>query len=165
MAQQTRTEGGQHVPSSRGRAGRERARASVRFAFRDIPDPRTGGVRPRPIVDVVVEGLDIAPQACLLDSGATAVRFGAHVAEICGIDLRDAPRTRLAVGGAVITALMAEVTLEVDDGSQQYGWSAPVWFCEPWAPSFGLLGLTGFFDHFTVTIASYQEWFELTPYS
>jgi hypothetical protein len=124
---------------------------------RDIPDPGTGGVRPRPIVDVVVEGLDVAPQACLLDSGATAVRVGAHVAEICGIDLRDAQRTRLAVGGAVVTALMAEVTLEVDDGSQQYAWSAPVWFCEPWAPSFGLLGLTGFFDHFTVTIASYQD--------
>ena len=131
MAQPARTEGGQHVPSAGGRADRERARASVRFAFRDIPDPGTGGVRPRPIVDVVVEGLDIAPQACLLDSGATAVRFGAHVAEICGIDLRDAPRTRLAVGVAVVTALMAEVTLEVDDGSQQYGWSAPVWFCEP----------------------------------
>ena len=81
------------------------------------------------------------------------------------IDLRDALRTRLAVGGAVVTALLAEVTLEVDDGSQQYAWSAPVWFCEPWAPSFGLLGLTGFFDHFTVTIASYQEWFELTPRS
>jgi hypothetical protein len=137
----------------------------VRFAFRDIPDPGSGGVRPRPIVDVVVEGLDIAPQACLLDSGATAVRFGAHVAEICGIDLRAAPRTSLAVGGAVVTALMAEVTLEVDDGSQPYAWSAPVWFCEPWAPSFGLLGLTGFFDHFTVTIASYQEWFALTPRS
>jgi hypothetical protein len=81
---------------------------------RDIPDPGTGGVRPRPIVDVVVEGLDVAPQACLLDSGATAVRVGAHGAEICGIDLQGAPRTRLAVGGAVVTALMAEVTLEVD---------------------------------------------------
>ena len=133
----------------------------MRFAFRDIPDPGTGGVGPHPIVDVVVEGLEVAPQACLLDSGATTARFGAHVAEICGIDLRDAPRTRLAVAGAVVTALMAEVTLEVDDGSQQYAWSAPVWFCEPWAPSFGLLGLTGFFDHFRVTIASDQDWFEL----
>lgn len=165
MAQPARTEGGQHVPSAGGRADRERARASVKFTFRDIPDPGTGGVRPRPIVDVVVEGLEIAPHACLLDSCATAVRFGAHIAEICGIYLRDAPRTRLAVGGAVVTALMAEVTLELDDGSQQYAWSAPVWFCEPSAPSFGLLGLTGFFDHFTVTIASYQEWFELAPRS
>ena len=60
---------------------------------------------------------------------------------------------------------MAEVTLEVDDGSQQHAWSTPVWFCEPWTPSFGLLGLTGFFDHFAVTIAAYEEWFELAPLS
>ena len=165
MAQPAWAEGGQHVPSTRRRARRDRARTSVRFPFRGMPDPGTGGVRPLPIVDVVVEGLDIAPQACLLDSGATAVRFGGHVADICGIDLQDAPQARLAVGGALVTALMAEVTLEVDDGSQQYAWSAPVWVCEPWTPSFGLLGLTGFFDHFTVTIASYQEWFELTPRS
>jgi len=53
----------------------------VKFGFREIPDPgQTTVVRPRPIVDVVVEGLEIAPQACLLDSGATAVRFGMHVA-------------------------------------------------------------------------------------
>lgn len=58
----------------------------------------------------------MSPQACLLDSGATTVRFGAYVTEICGIDLRYAPRTRLAVGGAVVAALMAEVSLEVDGG-------------------------------------------------
>ena len=120
-------------------------------------------VRARPIVDVVVEGLEIAPQACLLDSGATAVRFGAHVAELCGIDLSRAPRTQLGVGGNVVNALMAEVHLLVEDESAEYGWTAPVWFCDPWMPSFGLLGLTGFFDHFEVTIASYDEWFELTP--
>ena len=60
---------------------------------------------------------------------------------------------------------MAEVTPELDDGSQQYACSAPVCFYKPSAPSFGLLGLTSSFDHFTVTIASYQEWFELTPHS
>jgi hypothetical protein len=137
----------------------------VRFSFRELPDPGAVTVRPRPIVDVVVEGLEIAPQACLLDSGATAVRFGAHVAELCGVDLADAPEKRLAVGGAVVSALMAEVTLQIDDGSNTYTWGAPVWFCDPWAPSFGLLGLTGFFDHFQVTIASYDERFELMPVS
>ena len=135
----------------------------MRFSFRELPDPATDKVRARPIVDVVVEGLDIAPQACLLDSGATAVRFGAHVAEICGVDLSEAPRTQLAVGGAIVSALMAEVNLVVGDKSESYSWTAPVWFCEPWAPSFGLLGLTGFFDQFEVTIASYAEWFRLTP--
>jgi hypothetical protein len=40
---------------------------------------------------------------------------------------------------------------------------APVGFCEPWTPAFGLLGLTGFFDHFEVTIASYEERIDLKP--
>jgi hypothetical protein len=135
----------------------------VRFRFREVPDPGATKVRARPIVDVVVEGLDIAPQACLLDSGATAVRFGAHVAELCGIDLSGAPETQLAVGGNIVNALMAEVHLFIADDSTNYGWTAPVCFCEPWIPSFGLLGLTGFFDHFDVTIASYEEWIELRP--
>jgi len=135
----------------------------VRFSFRELPDPASDMVRARPIVDVVVEGLEIAPQACLLDSGATAVRLGSHVAELCGVDLSEAPEKRLAVGGGLVRARMAEVSLLVNDGSESYAWTTPVWFCDPWVPSFGLLGLTGFFDHFVVTIASYEEWIELTP--
>jgi hypothetical protein len=135
----------------------------VKFSFREVPDPASDAVRPLPIIDVVVEGLDIAPQACLLDSGATAVRFGAHVAELCGVDLTAAPTKQLGVGGALVTARMAEVSLFLADEDESYEWSAPVWFCDPWRPAFGLLGLTGFFDHFEVTIASYEERIELTP--
>lgn len=137
----------------------------MRFGFRELPDSGQEGVRARPIIDVVVEGLEIAPQACLLDSGATAIRFGVHVAELCGVDLSNAPQKQLAVGGAIVTARMAEVDLFVQDHEDSYTWSPPVWFCDPWAPAFGLLGLTGFFDHFEVTIASYEERFELTPIS
>jgi hypothetical protein len=135
----------------------------VRFRFREIPEPGRDAVRPRPIVDVTVEGLEIAPQACLLDSGATAVRFGAYIAELCGVDLSGAQEQQIAVGGALVTARMAEVGLRVADAEEAYEWTAPVWFCEPWVPAFGLLGLTGFFDHFEVTIATYDERIELTP--
>jgi hypothetical protein len=134
----------------------------VRFRFRDVPEGLTT-VRPRPILDVVVEGLDIAPQACLLDSGATAVRFGVHVAELCGIDLSGAPEMDLGVGGPAVAARMAEVSLRIQDDRERYEWTAPAWFCETWTPSFGLLGLTGFFDQFEITISSYEERFELTP--
>lgn len=137
----------------------------MRFRFRELPGPRPDTVRARPVVDVVVEGLDIAPQACLLDSGATAIRFGAYVAELCGVDLSDAPTTRLAVGGGLVTARMAEVDLLVADREASHRWNAPAWFCEPWTPAFGLLGLTGFFDQFEVTIAAYDEFLELTPIS
>lgn len=89
--------------------------------------------------------------------------MGGHVAELCGVELTGAPEGRLAVGGQIVTARMAEVHLAIRDKSSSYGWTAPVWFCESWVPSFGLLGLTGFFDHFVVTIAAYEEWFELKP--
>lgn len=135
----------------------------MRFPFKDIPDPAGAAVRPRPIVDVVVEGLELAPQACLLDSGASAVRMGAHVAELIGLDLDGAPSTAIAVGGARVTGRLGEVTLALSDGIAAHQWAAPVWFCEPWRPAFGLLGLTGFFDQFEVTIAAYEEWLELLP--
>jgi hypothetical protein len=135
----------------------------VRFSFREIPDPGRPTVRARPIVDLVVEGLDIAPQACLLDTGATAIRLGAHVAELCGIDTTKSLETKLAVGGTLVTARMAIVGLQATCEQDTHQWSAPVWFCEPWTPAFGLLGLTGFFDQFEVTITAYEEWFELTP--
>ncbi len=89
--------------------------------------------------------------------------MGAYVAELAGIDLSDAPRTTVAVGGALVAGHMAEVALEVSDGDSSYRWTAPVWFCEPWRPAFGLLGLTGFFDHFEVTLAAYEEWVVLSP--
>jgi hypothetical protein len=135
----------------------------VRFPFRELPDPAGSAIRPRPIVDVVVEGLELAPQACLLDSGATATRLGAHVAELIGLDLAGAPETRIAVGGTLVSGRSAEVVLEVSDGRASHRWTAPVSFCEPWHPAFGLLGLTGFFDQFEVTIAAYHEWVELRP--
>lgn len=91
--------------------------------------------------------------------------MGAYVAELAGIDLADAPRTTVGVGGALVAARMAEVALEVSDGSAKHEWMAPVWFCEPWRPAFGLLGLTGFFDRFEVTISAYEEWLTLSPVS
>jgi hypothetical protein len=137
----------------------------VRFPFREIPDPSGNAIRPRPIIDVVVEGLELAPQACLLDSGASAVRMGAYVAELIGLDLSVAPQTQIAVGGTLVRGSVADVALEVSDGSSSHQWIAPVWFCEPWRPAFGLLGLSGFFEQFEVTVAAYEEWIELRPLS
>jgi hypothetical protein len=133
----------------------------VRFDFRAIPAGPAGPARPRPIVDVVVEGLDLAPQACLLDSGALTIRMGRHVAELAGVDLAGAERARIAVGGALVEGARADVALEVGDGRSRHRWEAPVWFCDPWRPAFGLLGLAGFFDRFVVTIDCYAERTEL----
>lgn len=58
---------------------------------------------------------------------------------------------------------MAEVSLSIADAATTHEWIAPVWFCDPWVPAFGLLGLTGFFDQFVVTISSYDEWIDIEP--
>jgi len=105
----------------------------------------------------------LAPQACLIDSGATAVRMGAHVAQLIGLDLTDAPAQPIAVGGARVEGRMAQIDLEISDGAASHRWEVPVWFCDPWQPAFGLLGRTGFLDNFIVTIAAYDGWFELQP--
>ena len=133
----------------------------MRFAFRELPDPTGPGARARPIVDVVVEGLELAPQACLLDSGASAVRMGRHVADLAGLDLESAPSTKVAVGGGLVEGRLSEVNLQVNADRETHQWNTSVWFCDPWRPAFGLLGLTGFFDQFIVTLAAYEEWFEL----
>jgi hypothetical protein len=88
-----------------------------------------------------------------------------YVAQLCGIDVSSGPRTLLAVGGATVEARLAEVSLRVADGEDSHDWHAPIWFCEPWTPAFGLLGLTGFLDRSEVTIASREERIELTPVS
>jgi hypothetical protein len=58
---------------------------------------------------------------------------------------------------------MARVTLTVTDGSDQFSWDAPVWFCDPWPQPFGQAGLEGFLQHFTVTIRAYDGFLEIEP--
>jgi hypothetical protein len=135
----------------------------LRFPFRALPEPGGAALRPRPAIDIVVEGLENARQVCLLDSGATAIRMGAFLADVLAVDLRDVPTQLLGVGGTIVEGRCARVSLEVSDGTDSHSWEAPVWFCDPWIPAFGLLGLTGFFDEFEVTIAAYDEWVELRP--
>jgi hypothetical protein len=131
----------------------------VRHSFQALPG-HTG--RPRPVVDLVVEGLELAPQACLLDTGATDIRMGHHVAELAGIDLSDAIDDEIVVGGLQTTGRPASVQLELRQGKESHTWAATVYFCDPWPWAFGLLGLGGL-DPFLVSINTYEEWVELHP--
>lgn len=121
--------------------------------------------RARPFVDVVVEGLDIAPKRVFWTAAQQRCGSGLDVADLCGVDLSGAPEKRLAVGGAFVDSRMAEVRLCVADQRDVHEWLPPVWFCEPGAPAFGLLGLSGFFDQFEVTIAAYEERIDPEPIS
>lgn len=114
------------------------------------------------MVDVVIEGFDVAPQACLIDTGASEIRMGKHVAELAGLDLEAAAVDEVVVGGLRTTACGVMVTLELKQGRTNYAWSPTVYFCDPWPWAFGLLGLSGL-DPFLLTVNSYDEWSELRP--
>jgi hypothetical protein len=131
----------------------------MRHAFQALPR-QIGGARP--VVDLVVEGFDVAPQACLIDTGATQVRMGRHVAELAGLDLTGAVLDEVIVGGLRAAASGIPVELELRQGRTSHAWSPTVYFCDPWPWAFGLLGLAGL-DPFLVTIDAYDEWSELRP--
>jgi hypothetical protein len=130
----------------------------VRFEFVELPN-MPPALLLRPVVPVQVEDLEEAPQLCLIDSGSTANRFGAWLAEATGIDLSSAPETELAIGGVLTVAKHARADLTI--GTVRY--DAPVSFCNPWPFAFNLLGQEGFLRYFRTTLCAAEGWLELKP--
>lgn len=129
----------------------------MKFAYKELPD--TGQEYLRPVLPIVVEGRDLFPHYCLLDTGALHNRFGAWVAKDAGVDLTDAEERIIALGGFTTSAREAIVRLSLDD----YAWEAPVWFCDPWPLNFQLLGQEGFFKWFDVRLRTAVYEIEITP--
>ncbi len=129
----------------------------MRYRFQELPGIRG---RARPVVDLVVEGLELAPQTCLLDTGASDVRIGSHVAELAGIELATTLDSEIVIGGLRTTGRAARVQLELRQGFGSHTWSPTVYFCDPWPWAFGLLGLAGL-DPFLTIVDAYEEWVEL----
>ena len=82
----------------------------MRFPFRRLPSASGGELTPRPVIDVWLEGLDLTPLGCLIDTGALRTRFSAELAGVAGIELGDGPRERFAIGGAVVEGVFRDVT-------------------------------------------------------
>ncbi len=129
----------------------------MRFDFAGLPGANS--TLARPVVPVQVEDLEDAPQLCLVDTGTTANRFGAWLAEATGIDLSGAPEETIIAGGLRTTARHARVALTV--AGMRY--EAPVTFCDPWPFAFNLLGQEGFLRFFRLTICAAEFWLELEP--
>jgi hypothetical protein len=135
----------------------------MRFAFRELPAASGGALTPRPVVDIALEGLDAAPVGCLLDTGALRTRMSAELAPLAGIELPGALTENFFIGGLQTAGTLARVNLTVSDGTAEYSWDAPVWFCDPWPHPFGLAGLEGFLHHFIVTIRAYDGYLDIEP--
>ena len=105
------------------------------------------------------EDLEEAPQLCLVDTGSTANRFGAWLAEATGVDLAGAPETTVNLGGVMTTARHARADLTI--AGLRY--DAPISFCDPWPFAFNLLGQEGFLRFFRVTLCAAQGWLDVEP--
>ncbi|MGO9320009.1 MAG: hypothetical protein ACLQBY_04275 [Solirubrobacteraceae bacterium] len=110
----------------------------------------------------MVEGLELAPQAFLLDTGASDIRMGKHVAELAGITLDRKLSHEIVIAGLRTAGQVANVQLELRQDSGVHTWNPTVYFCDPWPWAFGLLGLAGL-DPFLTIVDSYEEWVELRP--
>ncbi len=135
----------------------------MRFAFRTLPSASGGTLTPRPVVDIALEGLEIAPIACLLDTGALRTRMSSAIALLAGIELTGDLTEAFYVGGLKTVGRLARVTLTATDGAAEFSWDAPVWFCDPWPHPFGLAGLEGFLQRFLVTVNAYNGYLEVEP--
>jgi hypothetical protein len=100
---------------------------------------------------------------CLLDTGALRTRMSSEIASIAGIELPGDLTEEFYIGGVKTVGAMARINLTVSDGTDEFSWDAPVWFCDPWPHAFGLAGLEGFFHHFLVTIHAYDGYLEIEP--
>lgn len=132
----------------------------MRFEFLELPGDGAGSLI-RPVIPVQVEDLEAAPQLCLIDTGSTANRFGAWLAEATGVDLTGATETRVDVGGVATIAKHARADLTI--AGVRY--DAPVSFCDPWPFAFNLLGQEGFLRFFRVTLSASNGWLEIEPES
>ena len=110
----------------------------------------------RPLLPVQIDGLDQAI-ACLIDTGALYTRLPGWTADLIGIDLTDAPTQGIAVGGQAMTARQSHVVLTIA------GVTLPssVWFCEPWAQAFGLIGQEDVLRALRLVFSASEQWFEL----
>ncbi len=125
--------------------------------YRDLP--HDDGGRPRPLLDIAVADVDDVRVRCLVDSGAQNTLLPGWVADLAGIDCRDAPTRSLSVAAAATTAALIPTRLTVADHS----WEAEIGFCDPWPYGWGLLGQLSFFRYFTVSFRAADLEFELEP--
>lgn len=128
------------------------------FEYLQLEPDRRGLPIFRPVVPVRIAASNLSPIFALVDSGCEHCLAASWLAHELGIDLRDATDTlELGIGGRTVTARFVEVEIQLhqDETSNEFvTWRAEVGFIEPWDAQFYIiLGQTGFFDTFAVTMS------------
>ena len=128
------------------------------FEYVQLEPDRRGRPIFRPAVPIRLSADQPNPVLALVDSGCEHCLCAAWIADSLGIDLANASDTlELGIGGRTVTAAFVEVDLQL----HRYGrddefvtWKTDVGFIKPWdAQFFMILGQTGFFDEFAVTMS------------
>jgi hypothetical protein len=89
--------------------------------------PASGGaLTPRPVVDISLGGLELAPAECLLDTGALRTRMSAELAALAGIELPADLTEEFYIGGVKTEGVLSHVTLTVTNATDEFSWDAPV---------------------------------------
>lgn len=108
----------------------------------------------RPLINVDLVGLNEAPLACLVDSGAVYNKFHSDFAEAAGISLEEPDEIHdFSSGGRSYSGAVVRVGLKI--GSLE--WEAPVCFINDWDQDFQILGHEGFFRWFKVCFYAADE--------
>lgn len=118
----------------------------------------------RPVVPVsLIADAASPPVAALVDSGSEHVLAAAWLAEVIGIDLDVSTWSlELGIGGHTVDTRFADVELRLhrpgDRDDEYVEWHAEVGFVSQWRPTWPvLLGQSGFFDQFTVTMSRHAQ--------
>ncbi len=64
--------------------------------------------------------------------------MSAEIASLAGSELSGDLTEEFSIAGVKTAGTMARVNLTVTDGTDEFVWDAPVWFCDPWPHPFGL---------------------------
>jgi Aspartyl protease len=127
------------------------------YEYVALEPPRRGRDVFRPVVPVRLAPTQASALAALVDSGSEHTLAARWLADDLGIDLaRSTDRLLLGVGGRTVEAVFVDVDLRLDrddSGDDFVSWHTEVGFLEPWdAEFFVILGQTGFYDQFTITM-------------
>ena len=129
----------------------------MRIAFSTLPVPDQPDARP--LVALVIDGIDEAPITCLVDTGSLRTRLPYWMADVIGVDLAGAPFERIVLGGVIVECRQAHVSVAVGP----YEVPTSVWFCDGWDAPFGLIGQEDVLRAFRLELSSAEGWLELRP--
>lgn len=128
------------------------------FEYLELERPRRGRPVFRPVVPIRLGAEQPLPTAALVDSGSEHTLAAGWLMDELGIDKDSTDRLTLGIGGRVVEARFAFVTLRLhrdhSEGGDFVEWTTEVGFIEPWhAEFFVILGQIGFFDNFSVSMS------------